>query len=224
MDYELITAFVFGLLMLGVAFGVVVASKPFTSALFLLATLMFVAVHFALLGADFLAVLQVMIYIGAIAVLIIFMVILLGAGNKPSEANICACPIRACLMKISAWLDRFFDSRSKLEFALKWAKGVVAQGIINRLVILAFKSFLVLVFTVGVSVLLYFTTDWNTELQEIELTGSIDELGRVLFVHYAWVVELVAVLILVAIIGAVMLAHEEKRPLLPGRGLKAKQN
>ncbi|MDR2338066.1 MAG: NADH-quinone oxidoreductase subunit J [Deltaproteobacteria bacterium] len=220
MDYELITAFIFGLLMLGVALGVIVARKPFASALFLLATLLLMAINFALLSADFLAVLQIMIYVGAIAVLIIFMVILLGAGNKPNEIASSGC---ACFLNISSWLDGFFDSSSKLEFISEWFQRLVAQGLISQLLTLAFKFFLVLLFSIGLSALLYFSTDWEITLPAVERTGSIHELGRVLFVKYTWVVEFIAILILVAIVGAVMLAHEEKQPLLPGRGLKAKQ-
>ncbi len=55
------------------------------SALYLIVTLFCVAVFFVLLGAGFLAVIQVLVYIGAIAILLIFAVMLTrqvtGEGN-----------------------------------------------------------------------------------------------------------------------------------------------
>lgn len=74
----------FGLLTLASAFGVVFSAKALHSALFLVLTLLLVAVHFALLEAQFLAVLQILIYAGAIMVLVVFVVLLLGA-DQPAE-------------------------------------------------------------------------------------------------------------------------------------------
>lgn len=73
-----ISMLIFGLLTLISAAGVVFSTKSLNSALWLVATLFFVAVHFALLDASFLASLQVMIYAGAIMVLVVFVIMLLG--------------------------------------------------------------------------------------------------------------------------------------------------
>jgi NADH-quinone oxidoreductase subunit J len=61
---------------LGSAFMVVTARNLVHSALWLIATLFGVAVMFGLLQAMFLAVVQVVIYIGAIAILMIFAIML----------------------------------------------------------------------------------------------------------------------------------------------------
>lgn len=76
-----ITMLIFGLLTLISAGGVVFSRKSLKSALWLVATLFFVAVHFALLSASFLASLQVMIYAGAIMVLVVFVIMLLGLDH-----------------------------------------------------------------------------------------------------------------------------------------------
>lgn len=68
----------FGLLTVLAACGVVFSHKTVHSALFLVATFFLIAVHFALLGADFLAALEVMVYAGAIMVLVVFVILLLG--------------------------------------------------------------------------------------------------------------------------------------------------
>lgn len=76
---------IFGLLTLLAAIGVVALKNPLHSALSLIMTLLFVAVHYALLGADFLAAIQVMVYAGAIMVLVVFVIMLLGDGDVSND-------------------------------------------------------------------------------------------------------------------------------------------
>jgi NADH-quinone oxidoreductase subunit J len=65
-----------GLLILGSALMVVTTSRLIHAALWLVSTLFGVAILFAILQAGFLAVVQVVVYIGAIAILFIFAVML----------------------------------------------------------------------------------------------------------------------------------------------------
>ncbi len=65
-----------GLVILGSALMVVTTGNLIHSALWLIVTLFGVAVLFAILDASFLAVVQVVVYIGAIAILFIFAVML----------------------------------------------------------------------------------------------------------------------------------------------------
>jgi NADH-quinone oxidoreductase subunit J len=58
------------------ALGVVLARSVFHSALFLVVSLASVAGVFVILGADFLGVVQILVYVGAIMVLIIFGIML----------------------------------------------------------------------------------------------------------------------------------------------------
>ena len=67
-----IVFFVMTLCTLGGAVGVVVSNNLFHSALFLVLSLFGVAGYYVLLSAGFLAVVQLMVYIGAIAILILF--------------------------------------------------------------------------------------------------------------------------------------------------------
>ena len=67
---------VVGAVILGSAFMVVTTGNLIHAALWLIVTLFGVAVLYALLNAGFLAVVQVVIYIGAIAILFIFAVML----------------------------------------------------------------------------------------------------------------------------------------------------
>ncbi len=72
----LLVFFVFALLAIGGALGVVIARNMIHSALYLIVSLFGGAGMFVLLAAPFLAVVQVMVYIGAIVILIIFAVML----------------------------------------------------------------------------------------------------------------------------------------------------
>jgi NADH-quinone oxidoreductase subunit J len=78
---------IFGVLTVIAAAGVVVAPKPLHSALFLVLTLFLVGVHYALLGAHFVAGIQVMVYAGAIMVLVIFVIMLLGLDAEQQEVR-----------------------------------------------------------------------------------------------------------------------------------------
>ena len=63
------------------ALGVVLARNPVHSALMLVLTLFGVAVLFVAQGAHFLAAVQVIVYAGAIVVLFLFVIMLLGVGH-----------------------------------------------------------------------------------------------------------------------------------------------
>ena len=76
MTVSLIVFLIVALITLGSALMVVIARNLVHSALWLVLTLFGVAILFGLLQAGFLAVVQVVIYIGAIAILIIFAIML----------------------------------------------------------------------------------------------------------------------------------------------------
>jgi NADH-quinone oxidoreductase subunit J len=76
--------FVFAALALTGAFGVVLARNPVHSALLLVVTLVSVAVFFAQQQAHLLAAVQVIVYAGAIVVLFLFVIMLLGVDREES--------------------------------------------------------------------------------------------------------------------------------------------
>jgi NADH-quinone oxidoreductase subunit J len=63
------------------ALGVVLARNPVHSALFLLLTLVMMAVFFLLLEADLVAIIQIVVYASAIIVLFLFVITLLGVDQ-----------------------------------------------------------------------------------------------------------------------------------------------
>jgi NADH-quinone oxidoreductase subunit J len=73
--------FVFGALTLAGAFGVILTRNPVHSALSLVVTLVSVAVLFIQQDAHLLAAVQVVVYAGAIVVLFLFVIMLLGVDH-----------------------------------------------------------------------------------------------------------------------------------------------
>ncbi len=76
--------FLFGGLTLVGAFGVVLSRNPVHSALYLVMTLLSVAVLFLLQDAQLVAAVQVIVYAGAIVVLFLFVIMLLGVDRRES--------------------------------------------------------------------------------------------------------------------------------------------
>lgn len=73
---------VFAVAAIGGAGGVVLSRKPVHAALSLVLTLFSVAVFFVLEGAHFLAAVQVIVYAGAIVILFLFVIMLLGIDQE----------------------------------------------------------------------------------------------------------------------------------------------
>ncbi len=72
---------VFSLIAIVAAVGVIIARRPIYSALFLLTNFASLAALYVMLQAQFLAAVQVIVYAGAIVVLFLFVVMLLGGGE-----------------------------------------------------------------------------------------------------------------------------------------------
>ncbi len=73
---ELITFALFALVTVASSLGVVLADDVWHAALFLGVALFSVAFHFVLLQAEFLAAMQVLVYVGGVLVLVTFAVML----------------------------------------------------------------------------------------------------------------------------------------------------
>src|SRR5574342_564098 len=76
---ELVIFFLLALVAVGAAVGMLFSRNAVHSALFLVVNFAVVAVFFLLLNAPFIAMVQVTVYAGAIMVLFLFVIMLLGA-------------------------------------------------------------------------------------------------------------------------------------------------
>jgi NADH-quinone oxidoreductase subunit J len=87
MSVELILFLVLALIAIATALGMLLSSNAVYSALFLVLNLATVAVFYLLLGAPFIAMAQITVYAGAIMVLFLFVIMLLGAERlAPSRS------------------------------------------------------------------------------------------------------------------------------------------
>src|SRR6266853_5241962 len=73
---------VFGIVCVAGAVNLLIQSHPIQSALSLIVVMASLAVEYLLLGAEFVAAVQVIVYAGAIMVLFVFVIMLLNAGEE----------------------------------------------------------------------------------------------------------------------------------------------
>ncbi len=81
MSLQVFTFLLAGLFVVTGALGVVLSRHPVHAALFLIQTLFGVAVEFLVVEAHFLAAIQVIVYAGAIVILFLFVIMLLGVDK-----------------------------------------------------------------------------------------------------------------------------------------------
>src|ERR1700720_1686621 len=79
---HLIVFLFFGALCVAGAVNLLVQRHPINSALSLVVVMASLAVEYLLLGAEFVAAVQVIVYAGAIMVLFVFVIMLLNAGGE----------------------------------------------------------------------------------------------------------------------------------------------
>ncbi len=79
---HLILFLIFAVFCVGGAIGLLAAKHPINSALSLIVVMISLAVIYLLLGAEFVAAVQVIVYAGAIMVLFVFTIMLLNAGAE----------------------------------------------------------------------------------------------------------------------------------------------
>src|ERR1700681_1409489 len=87
--WNVVVFFVFAIVAVVAAINVVVQTHPISSALSLIGVMASLAVLYFLLGAEFIAAAQLVVYAGAIMVLFVFVIMLLNAGSEdPGKRNL----------------------------------------------------------------------------------------------------------------------------------------
>jgi NADH-quinone oxidoreductase subunit J len=84
MTLDLIFFLILSLIAIATAMGMLLSRNAIYSALFLVLNFVTVAVFYLLLGAPFIAMAQITVYAGAIMVLFLFVIMLLGAESLPT--------------------------------------------------------------------------------------------------------------------------------------------
>ena len=172
---ETLIFYVLSGLAIGASALVIGQRNPMYSVLLLIASFGALAGLYIQLDAPFVAVVQIIIYAGAIMVLFLFVVMLLNAPQENAADWDRSHPLRQpALVRFGGLLALLLVVQ--LAWALLSAGGlggpVAAQG-------------------------------------DVETVSSVRELGRVLFTDYVFAFEATSILILVAMVGAVLLARRE---------------
>ena len=167
---EAIAFYVISAFILIFAVLVVTAREAVHSVVFLVIDFLFVAALYALLGAEFLAIIQILVYAGGIVVLYLFVVMLVNL-KRPPEAY--SDPHR----------------HTKIGFAL-------AVAILVEVGIIAAKGY------IKPSVA-------SAAAASLPVTGNTQEVGWLLYTSYLIPFEVASMLLLVAMIGAIVLAKRE---------------
>src|SRR5947207_4043500 len=98
------------------AVSVVVQTHPISSALSLIGVMGSLAILYLLLGAEFIAMAQMIVYGGAVMVLFVFVIMLLNAGTEKTSskswfAQIAGLPLLLAFVALLAFLVRRFLPR-----------------------------------------------------------------------------------------------------------------
>jgi NADH-quinone oxidoreductase subunit J len=163
---DVVLFLIFAVVAVSGAINVVTQRHPIASAVSLVGVMASLAVLYLLLGAEFIAAAQVIVYAGAIMVLFVFVIMLLNAGAESGKgrsltAQALGIPMLVALLGIVAYfVQRMFP------------RGAAAH----------FGGF---------------------------TGGGPREIGRALFTTYLLPFEATSILILIAIVGAIVLAHRE---------------
>jgi NADH-quinone oxidoreductase subunit J len=88
MSGELILFFILALTAIATAFGMLTSRNAVYAALYLVLNFATVAIFYLMLGSPFIALSQVTVYGGAIMVLFLFVIMLLGAEQIPAEISL----------------------------------------------------------------------------------------------------------------------------------------
>lgn len=157
---------IFAIVAIVCAFNLVLQKHPISSALSLIGVMGALAVLYLLLGAEFIAMAQMIVYGGAVMVLFVFVIMLLNAGTEKTSskswfAQIAGLPLLLAFVALLGFLvRRFLPRMPRVEFGAWYG-------------------------------------------------GTAERVGQVLFTDYLLPFEIVSILILIAILGAVVLAQKE---------------
>jgi NAD(P)H-quinone oxidoreductase subunit 6 len=165
---QIVSLGILGFMMIGTALGVVLLPKIVHSAFLLAGVFISISGLYILLNADFVAAAQILVYVGAVSVLILFAIMLV---NK--QEDYVELPGRTLR---------------------KAATAVVCFGLFALL---------------GTMVL---ATPWSLDTTSAPVENTIVALGEHFFSDYLLPFELASVLLLMAMVGAIILA---RRDLIP---------
>ncbi|MDP7130169.1 MAG: NADH-quinone oxidoreductase subunit J [Planctomycetota bacterium] len=159
---------IFSIMAIAGGFFTIAKKNPLASAMSLTITFLAIAGMYSLLDAPILAVFQILVYAGAIMVLVIFVIMLI---NQPDE---------------------------------EYAKEKIGRARLTVGIVLG-------VFLLGILLKVIGSINIPMPPDTPEGFGGINQLGLTLFRSYLYPFEIISILLLVAIVGAVILAARHRQ-------------
>lgn len=177
---------------LGGAVGVVVARTVFVSALWLILSFLGVAGMYVLLDAGFLAAIQILIYVGAISVLILFAVMLthdgMTAGERPNSQWALGLILALTL----------FGFLGVMGYAANWPLAAGHAPPTDGVAITAEQA-------AGLPAAVKSTADGAPTYT---LPGQVTMIGRAFMTEHFLAFEVISLILLIALVGAIVVARE----------------
>ncbi|MCC6499472.1 MAG: NADH-quinone oxidoreductase subunit J [Anaerolineales bacterium] len=170
MTLDLALFLVLALVAVASALGMLLSRNAVYAALYLVLNFVTVAVFYLLLGAPFIAMAQVTVYAGAIMVLFLFVIMLLGSDALPKSQ------------------------------VLPWQKPL---AIVMSVLLAAEAAYLLVTKAKPAG-------DVLPPAELVNTTENLRQLGNALFTDYLLPFEVVSILLLVAMVGAIVLTKKEK--------------
>ncbi|MFD4294603.1 NADH-quinone oxidoreductase subunit J [Rhodococcus sp. NPDC058505] len=187
-DGEAVQFWILGALCVIGALGVVCAPKAVYSAIFLAMTMIILAFFYIAQEALFLGVVQIVVYTGAVMMLFLFVLMLIGVDSSDSLVE----TLRG---------QRVAAAVAGIGF------GVLLIGGIGSVTVSTFAGL----------------PDANVAPGPDGTLGNVPALAELIFLRYVWAFELTGGLLIVATIGAMVLAHRERIDPKPDQRALAEQ-
>lgn len=169
MNLEVILFIFFALLALFASVMVITRKNPVLSAVYMVLNFFALAGLYLLLNAQFIAVVQIIVYAGAIMILFLFVLMLL---NQRSEENL-----------------------------LSYKKPLKIFAIIISVIVLFQLAYIIFLSKPSAAI--------TPELQKSVQAGTVNQIGRELYLNYVLPFEAAGFLLLAAAIGALILAKKK---------------
>lgn len=166
------------------AFMVITQNNPVRCVLFLVLTFFASSILWILVEAEFLALILVLVYVGAVMTLFLFVVMMLNIDVESMKSHF----------------------KRYLPFGLIFVALLTAL-LITALPVNSFKSYVEAKAPVGNSQLVPVSPDQMLPIQPQAQVSNTEALGLVLYTDYFLAFELAAIILLVAIISAITLVH-----------------
>lgn len=167
MNIEIVIQCILGFFIILSAFGIILARKPVHACLSFLATLLLLSAYYLELSAQFIGIMQILVYAGAILVIFMFVIVL------------------------------FQDAYLKIAHLKSNTSSLL----------LAFSGIMLLFGFTYLAFQLKELPQWNKPLPDN--FGSVQNIGKALYVDFFFPFEAIIMVFLVAIVGAVYIGKRE---------------